>query len=827
MLIVETADMLQAPLFTAEALLRAHDWDREKLLEAWMSDAEGCCQRSGVTMPTPPPSGCNAWDTLPSPRTPRTPRSPLTLTLTSPTDSCFTPGEEGMAMAFVENNPSIRWCPAARCERAVRLTRPGPGDSDPHSFPLLPSPAVDLAGVSEAYEDAANCLWLLTNSKPCANCKSPIQKNEGCNHMQCAKCKYDFCWICLEEWKKHSSSTGGYYRCTRYEVIQQLEEQSKEMTVERFLILWVPILSLCLPQTDLEMVVEDLAQKVNRPYLRTPRHKIISAARLVQQKRQEFLASVARGVAPNDSPDPPRRNVLMCVKMGSRHSVMGARDDRERQSQDYADIQYRRRHRPRRRGDMLSLHNLRSSSNTPETSRRTDNTDPTERTEGRRRALGSLDEDDPNILLAIQLSLQESRREQGLDGGAELEHGLERGQERRSVTAGDLADVALHSLNIEDPPGARGSSFPTSLLDAPRPPNRTDSTSQPSLLSSLPLPPPPPTLSAELLELGDSLMKLGNITTPYNMDTDPTYSHSALTDPYSDCSHRQDQNASTPHVLDHITITDPHHDSKEQSYCSSSVYSAEGEHTASCELDCTHNPSHPSLFNQDHDKADSSYQPGSSYTAEHPSTYALDHHPRSEPQPPVQLCLPSPELEPELLLSPVIPPGGPFTPSDPQSLEALDPTASAQLLDNIMAWFNNNINPQNNPQNLALIPSPPTTETDSSPDTHTEAQSDGTTAPVWQPLEGEPEAVDGGEAPKRSRPDSLELENRDVREEGVNTGCVSDLSLDEEHTHPRSHSQRRSSHTHTDPATEREADIVLQLEGGRSPEEWEEQEHLV
>lgn len=46
------------------------------------------------------------------------------------------------------------------------------------------------------------------------------------------QCKYDFCWICLEEWKKHSSSTGGYYRCTRYEVIQQLEEQSKEMTAE-------------------------------------------------------------------------------------------------------------------------------------------------------------------------------------------------------------------------------------------------------------------------------------------------------------------------------------------------------------------------------------------------------------------------------------------------------------------------------------------------------------------------------------------------------------------------------------------------------------------
>lgn len=42
--------------------------------------------------------------------------------------------------------------------------------------------------------------------------------------------------------------------------------------------------------------------------------------------------------------------------------------------QDYSEMQYRRRHRRRSRGDMLSLHNLRSSSNTPESSRRSDNT---------------------------------------------------------------------------------------------------------------------------------------------------------------------------------------------------------------------------------------------------------------------------------------------------------------------------------------------------------------------------------------------------------------------------------------------------------------------
>lgn len=65
------------------------DWDREKLLEAWMSNPENCCQRSGVQMPTPPPSGCNAWDTLPSPRTPRTTRS----SVTSPDELSLSPGD--------------------------------------------------------------------------------------------------------------------------------------------------------------------------------------------------------------------------------------------------------------------------------------------------------------------------------------------------------------------------------------------------------------------------------------------------------------------------------------------------------------------------------------------------------------------------------------------------------------------------------------------------------------------------------------------------------------------------------------------------------------
>ncbi|XP_025921138.1 ankyrin repeat and IBR domain-containing protein 1 isoform X4 [Apteryx rowi] len=592
MLIVESADMLQAPLFTAEALLRAHDWDREKLLEAWMSNPENCCQRSGVQMPTPPPSGYNAWDTLPSPRTPRTTRS----SVTSPDEISPSPGDFETAVCdicmcniSVFEDPVDMPCGHDFCRACWEAECLGeahePCDCQTWKDWLQKISEMkpeELVGVSEAYEDAANCLWLLTNSKPCANCKSPIQKNEGCNHMQCAKCKYDFCWICLEEWKKHSSSTGGYYRCTRYEVIQHVEEQSKEMTVEaekkhrrfqeldRFMHYYTRfknhelsyqleqrllktakekmeqlsralsgteggcpdttfiedavqellktrrILKCSYPygfflepkstkkeifelmQTDLEMVTEDLAQKVNRPYLRTPRHKIIRAACLVQQKRQEFLASVARGVAPADSPEAPRR------------SFAGGTWDWEylgfASPEEYAEFQYRRRHRQRRRGDMHSL-----LSNTPDPDDPSESTLDTQEGGSSRRhgtsmvssasmgilhssslhdytpvsrsenqdslqALSSLDEDDPNILLAIQLSLQES--------------GLAIDEETRDF------------LNNEASLGAIGTSLPTRLDSAPI------SIDNPrSALSS-----------SELLELGDSLMRLGAGNDPFSAD---------------------------------------------------------------------------------------------------------------------------------------------------------------------------------------------------------------------------------------------------------------------------------------------------------------------
>ncbi|XP_075438854.1 cullin-9-like, partial [Ascaphus truei] len=48
-------------------------------------------------------------------------------------------------------------------------------------------------------------------SKHCPSCQAPIEKNEGCLHMTCAKCNHGFCWRCLKPWKPTHKD---YYNCS-------------------------------------------------------------------------------------------------------------------------------------------------------------------------------------------------------------------------------------------------------------------------------------------------------------------------------------------------------------------------------------------------------------------------------------------------------------------------------------------------------------------------------------------------------------------------------------------------------------------------------------
>jgi len=64
--------------------------------------------------------------------------------------------------------------------------------------------------------DEATRMWLAARTKPCPQCKVRTEKNRACNHMTCAKCRFEYCWLCLKPWSEHGSSTGGYYVCENF-----------------------------------------------------------------------------------------------------------------------------------------------------------------------------------------------------------------------------------------------------------------------------------------------------------------------------------------------------------------------------------------------------------------------------------------------------------------------------------------------------------------------------------------------------------------------------------------------------------------------------------
>ncbi|KAI8900234.1 hypothetical protein BC833DRAFT_582745 [Globomyces pollinis-pini] len=59
-------------------------------------------------------------------------------------------------------------------------------------------------------EFLATLNWKIENSKACPQCKVLINREEGCNKVDCGLCGHKFCWHCLG---KFDNGLCGYYRC--------------------------------------------------------------------------------------------------------------------------------------------------------------------------------------------------------------------------------------------------------------------------------------------------------------------------------------------------------------------------------------------------------------------------------------------------------------------------------------------------------------------------------------------------------------------------------------------------------------------------------------
>jgi len=109
----------------------------------------------------------------------------------------------------LESDPAFRWCPKPGCHGHATITD--------LRAPLSCSVCALLycAYCHSPWHPGKDCPegqdrqldeWLKeAKAKFCPRCKMRVEKNEGCMHMTCTSCKYEWCWRCGDDFHNHDN----------------------------------------------------------------------------------------------------------------------------------------------------------------------------------------------------------------------------------------------------------------------------------------------------------------------------------------------------------------------------------------------------------------------------------------------------------------------------------------------------------------------------------------------------------------------------------------------------------------------------------------------
>uniref|UniRef100_A0A7S2XA88 RBR-type E3 ubiquitin transferase n=1 Tax=Lotharella oceanica TaxID=641309 RepID=A0A7S2XA88_9EUKA len=147
--------------------------------------------------------------------------------------------------AYVSEKSTLRWCPAPRCGKIISASglvtsvrcicgqsfcfRCNEEDHQPVTCEQVQKWQAKCDKESETAQ------WIISNTKKCPKCLVRIEKNQGCNHMTCHCCKYEFCWVCMGPWKDHGNHTGGFYKCNKYNPHKAKVKDESKAELDRFL----------------------------------------------------------------------------------------------------------------------------------------------------------------------------------------------------------------------------------------------------------------------------------------------------------------------------------------------------------------------------------------------------------------------------------------------------------------------------------------------------------------------------------------------------------------------------------------------------------------
>ncbi|KAL8277440.1 hypothetical protein RQP46_010162 [Phenoliferia psychrophenolica] len=152
---------------------------------------------------------------------------------------------------YVDDTPSLTWCPFPNCIYAISCAVPsrsldtiiptvvcrcktqfcfGCGEGDHRPCPC----AITRRWRKKCEDDSETTNWLNANTKDCPKCQQTIEKNGGCQHMTCRKCRWEFCWVCKANWTDHNSVP---HSCARYEGKDDPEvtQSASRASLERYL----------------------------------------------------------------------------------------------------------------------------------------------------------------------------------------------------------------------------------------------------------------------------------------------------------------------------------------------------------------------------------------------------------------------------------------------------------------------------------------------------------------------------------------------------------------------------------------------------------------
>lgn len=160
---------------------------------------------------------------------------------------------ELLTRTYVEDKEILKWCPAPDCENAIEC-----GVKKKDLDKVVPTVVCDCKHrfcfgcilaehqpapcklvkkwLKKCADDSETANWIHANTKECPKCNSTIEKNGGCNHMTCRKCKHEFCWMCMGLWSEHGTS---WYNCNRFEEKSGAEARDAQaksrVSLERYL----------------------------------------------------------------------------------------------------------------------------------------------------------------------------------------------------------------------------------------------------------------------------------------------------------------------------------------------------------------------------------------------------------------------------------------------------------------------------------------------------------------------------------------------------------------------------------------------------------------